>query len=160
MSNTVDASCDKFMPEKKRPNTRKGKCDRPWITPEIKHNISCMFELLKISKQTRLPEDYQIYKSHLNNLTRQKEKAKNDYYREKSELYGSNKSKVWSLVNEITNYKRKCKTNIKSLNVEESLQVITLQMIPKPLVWDFFLQSREKAHFLLSIAVDLGDEAL
>ena len=30
-------------------------------------------------------------------------------------MYGSNKSKVWALVNEITNYKRKTKTNIKSL---------------------------------------------
>ena len=45
----------------------------------------------------------------------QKEKAKNDYYREKSELYVSKKSKVWSLVNEITNYKWKSKTNIKAV---------------------------------------------
>ena len=48
-------------------------------------------------------------------MTHLKEKAKNKYYRDKSELYGNDKSKTWQLVNEIANYKRKNKTNIKTI---------------------------------------------
>ena len=74
-----------------------------------------MYELLRISKLTRLPQDYQNYKTYLNKLTIEKRKAKDDYYRKKSELYGRDKSKTWQLVNEITSYKRKIKTTIKSM---------------------------------------------
>ena len=74
-----------------------------------------MYELLHKSKQTQLPQDYQIYKKYLNKLTNEKAKAKDDYYRKKSELYGKDKSKTWQLVKEITSYKRKTKTTIKSI---------------------------------------------
>ena len=51
----------------------------------------------------------------MNKLTHLKETAKNKYYRDKSELYGNDKSKTWQLVNEIANYKKKTKTNIKTM---------------------------------------------
>ena len=37
------------------------------------------------------------------------------YYRNKAKLYGQDKSKTWQLVNEISNYKRKVKTNVKCI---------------------------------------------
>ena len=74
-----------------------------------------MFKLLHHSKLTQSVEDYEKYKAYLNKLTHLKEKAKNKYYREKSELYGNNKSRTWQLVNEITNYKRKKSKAIKGM---------------------------------------------
>ena len=74
-----------------------------------------MFELLSICKRSRLPCDFQKYKSHLKILDKVKIKAENNYYREKSELYGRDRSKTWRLVNEITSYKKKKSTIIKSL---------------------------------------------
>ena len=52
------------------------------------------------------------YTTHLNLLTNLKKKAEIKYYADKAKLYGSDKSKTWQLVNEITNYKRKQKTSI------------------------------------------------
>jgi hypothetical protein len=114
ITHTYQASIDEFMPLKKRKNNLVGKPDdRPWITADLKASISHMFELLRISKESRSPHDYEIYKKYLNKLTHLKEKAKNKYYRDKSELYGNDKSKAWQLVNDIANYKKKKKTPVK-----------------------------------------------
>ena len=116
VTETCQASIYKFMPEVKESKAQKSKPDRPWINLELKTKISHMYELLRISKETRLPQDYQNYKIYLNKLTMEKTKARNEYYRKKSELYGRDKSKTWQLVNEITSYKRKTKTTtIKSM---------------------------------------------
>ena len=74
-----------------------------------------MYELLTICKRSRSLEDYLKYKSHLRILDKVKIKAENEYYKRKSELYGRDKSKTWRLINEITNYKKKKSTLIKSL---------------------------------------------
>ena len=66
-------------------------------------------------------KDESIY---LNKLTHLKEKAKNKYYRDKSELYGNDKSKAWQLVNDIANYKKKTKTNVKNM-VDENGNKLT-----------------------------------
>ena len=95
------------MPLKKRKSNQKRKPDRPWITPGIKSSITKMYELLSICKRSRLPEDFQKYKSYLRILDKVKTKAENNYYMEKSRLYGQDKSKTWRLINEITSYKRK-----------------------------------------------------
>ena len=125
IANSYQVSIDKFMPLKKRKNNRVGKPDdRPWITAGFKTSISRMFELLRISKQSQSSQDYENYKKYLNKLTHLKKKAKNKYYRDKSELYGNDKSKVWQLVNEIANYKRKNKTNIKSIIDGKGIKLI------------------------------------
>ena len=81
ITHTYQASIDEFMPLKRRKNNRVGKPDdRPWITAGLKASISHMFELLRISKESRSPHDYEIYKKYLNKLTHLKEKAKDKYY--------------------------------------------------------------------------------
>ena len=92
ITNSYRETIDKFMPFKKRKKNQKRKPDRPWITSGIKASITKMFELLSICKRSRLPEDFQKYKSHLKILDKVKAKAANDYYREKSELYGQIKN--------------------------------------------------------------------
>ena len=64
------------------------------------------------------------YKSHLRILDKVKIKAENEYYKQKSELYGRDKSKTWRLINEITNYKKKKSTIIKSI-VDKTGQLLT-----------------------------------
>ena len=73
------------------------------------------FQLLRESRKTQLSEDYEKYKLFRNKLTHLKTKAKDKYYRDKSELYGRDISKIWQLVNEVTNYKIKNKTTIQSM---------------------------------------------
>ena len=65
-----------------------------------------------MEKKTKLTSDWLKYTKHLNLLTHLKKKAEIMYYRNKAKLYGQDKSKTWQLVNEISNYKRKVKTNI------------------------------------------------
>ena len=116
ITNTYQGVIDKLMPLKRKPYKKlKEEPDCPWLTAGLKISIKTMFRLLHHSKLTRSAEDYEKYKTYLNKLTRLKEKAKDKYYREKSELYGNNKSKTWQLVNEITSYKRKKVRAIKSM---------------------------------------------
>ena len=92
ITHTYQATIDEFMPLKRRKNNCVSKPDdRPWITAGFKASISHMFELLLISKQSQSLHDYEIYKKYLNRLTHLKEKARNKYYRDKSELYGKSK---------------------------------------------------------------------
>ena len=90
----------------------------------IKASIKKMYELLSICKRSRLPCDFQKYKSHIKILDKVKIQAENNYYREKSELYGRDRSKTWRLVNEITSYKKKKSTIIKSL-IDKNGQQLT-----------------------------------
>ena len=83
-----------------------------------------MYELLTICKRSRSLEDYLKYKSHLRILDKVKIKAENEYYKRKSELYGRDKSKTWRLINEITNYKKKKSTIIKSI-IDKTGQLLT-----------------------------------
>ena len=74
-----------------------------------------MYELLRISKQSGLLEDYCKYKTYLNKLTSLKRIARNNYWKNETRLYGQNKAKIWQFVNQITHFKRKSPTSIKSL---------------------------------------------
>ena len=74
-----------------------------------------MYELLRKSNQSGLSEDYCRYKTYLNKLTSLKRKAKNDYWKNQTKVYGQNKAKIWQFVNRITHFKRKSSTSIKSL---------------------------------------------
>ena len=73
------------------------------------------FKLLAISKFSNDPKDYAEYKRYLNYFTNLKKKLRLDYYREKAELYGHDRAKMWRLVNEISNRKRKNPNFIKCL---------------------------------------------
>ncbi len=89
--------------------------DKPWITAGFKVSINKKWSLFHKWRKTKLPADWIKYTKHLNLLTHLKKKAEILYYRNKAKLYGQDKSKTWQLVNEISNYKRKEKTNIKCI---------------------------------------------
>ena len=91
ITNSYQAAIDKFMPLRKRKKNQKRKRHKPWITLGIKASITKMYELLSTCKRSRLPSDFQKYKSHLKVLDKVKIQAENNYYREKSELYGQDK---------------------------------------------------------------------
>ena len=55
-------------------------------------------------------------------LTRVKMKAKEKFYTELAIRYGNNKSKIWRMINDLTN-KKKSKTSIKSLIDSEGNEV-------------------------------------
>ena len=65
--------------------------------------------------QSGLLEDYCKYKTFLNKLTSLKRIARNNYWKNETRLYGQNKAKIWQFVNQITHFKRKSPTSIKSL---------------------------------------------
>ena len=73
-------------------------------------------------KKAKLLPDWLNYTKHLNLLTHLKKKAEIMYYRNKAKLYGQDKSKTWQLVNEISNYKRKVKTNIKCIIDKDGIE--------------------------------------
>ena len=89
--------------------------DKPWITSGFKVSINKKWSLFHKWKKSKMPEDWLKYTKHLNLLTHLKKKAEILYYRNKAKLYGQDKSKTWQLVNEISNYKRKVKTNVKCI---------------------------------------------
>ena len=81
INSTYKDTIGKFMPLKKCPKNPKIKKDRPWLTPGLKISISKMYELLRISKQTGLPEDSFKYTTYTNKLTSLKRKARNNYWK-------------------------------------------------------------------------------
>ena len=58
------------------------------------------------------------YKSYRNILRNIKRKAYEQYYREKLDKYGHDKSKTWGLINEISKHSRRKKASIKCLKSE------------------------------------------
>ena len=103
------------MPEKERPVNPKYKVDRPWISSGLKTSIKKKFELLRISHKSGLLEDNYKYRYYANKMTELIRESRNSYYYEQTRLYGTDKAKIWQLVNKISNFKRKTSTSIKSL---------------------------------------------
>ena len=116
LKGVYDVINNKHMPVRERRKNPNGKSDRPWITTGLKASIAKKYELLRISKQTGLSEDYDRYKAHRNKLTSLISICRNDYYLEKSTLYGQDKARTWQLVKEIMNFKRKSSKTIKVLS--------------------------------------------
>ena len=102
----------------------KSKSDRPWITAGLKASITKKYELLRTSKQTGSCVDYDRYKVHRNKLTDLISISRDNYYLEKSTLYGQDKARTWQLVKEIMNLKKKSSKTIKVL-VDKSGKKLT-----------------------------------
>ena len=71
------------------------------------------------------------YKSYRDILTKLKIKAQQNYYSELAVRYGNNKSKIWRLINEISNRKRKMKNNIKVLVDKDGRKLTEPTLITK-----------------------------
>ena len=106
---------DKHMPLRKLSKKQNVRYDKPWITSGFKVSLKKNKELQAIYNKTKCPIDEMRYKSYRNKLAHLKDKARKKYYKDKSALYGQDKSKAWQLINEIANRKRKKGSSIKSI---------------------------------------------
>ena len=67
--------------------------------------------------------DHQKYKTYLKIFTSVKDKARDLYYREKAALYSQDKSKTWSLINELSKRKRKKQTFVKRICIKPGQKI-------------------------------------
>ena len=120
---------NKFMPLKKLPTKEIRAFIKPWITKGLKVSIKKKNNLFHISKQINDKKFSDEYKSYRNLLTLLKKKSHDNYYREKLNLYGQNKSKTWKIINEITKRKKIRKCNIKYIVNENGSTLCDTQSI-------------------------------
>ena len=106
---------EKYMPIRTFSRKQKRFFHKPWISKGIKVSIRTKNNLFKKSKTTNAPGDAEKYKIYRTILTRIKLRAKHNYYSELAFRYGNTKSKMWQLVNEISNRKRKVNKGIRAI---------------------------------------------
>ena len=93
------------------------KCpSKPWFTKGLAISSDTKNSLFEKAVTTKILHDWNFYKKYLNIFTKTKKMAYYLYYREKAILYGHNKGKVWKLINEISNRKRKKSKSIKCIH--------------------------------------------
>ena len=90
--------------------SRKEKClsDKPWITRGILKSIKTKNKLFKKyfkSKQGISNDKEVLYKKYLNKLTHVKNLAKRNYCESIIKNNNKNSSQIWSVINEIVDYK-------------------------------------------------------
>ena len=118
--NSYESLVDKYMPLKKLSQNKKKMMLKPWITPGIRKSISVRDKLRKRSIKTNSDEIHNLYKFYRNKITHMKRLSFNNYYKEKLQKSFGNKRKEWETVNQITNYKKRKKTEIHSLKGENN----------------------------------------
>ena len=106
---------DKYMPLKKLSKKKQKREDKPWMTAGLKTSRKKKFELLAISNLSNDAAHYQEYKKYLNTYTNLKKESRHKYYRDRAAEYGHNKAKMWMLINEIANRKRKSALSLKCI---------------------------------------------
>ena len=117
---TYESLIDKYMPLKKLSQNKKKMLLKPWITSGIRKSIAVRDKLRKRSIKTKSDEVYKLYKFYRNKITHMKRLSFNTYYKEKLQNSFGNKRKEWEIVNQITRYKKKKKTEINSLKDEKN----------------------------------------
>ena len=115
LTSTYHDLIEKYMPLKKLSRKQKRFSSKPWISKGMKTSIKTKNKLYALSKKTNDPIDIRKYKKFRNILTNIKLRSKYDYYSELAIRYGNNKSKIWRLVNDISNRKRCANNTIKSM---------------------------------------------
>ena len=75
---------------------------KTWITKDILQSIKIQNNLYRLYKSSRNNEDHSKYKAYRNNLTRAKNNAKTEYYRQLLEN-SCDSSKTWKVSNKILN---------------------------------------------------------
>ena len=107
---------NEFMPLHKISRKQKKLPSKPWITMGLKISSDRKDILYNKAINTKSLEDWQFYKKYRNIFTSLKKLAYYLYCREKSILYGNDKSKTWRLINEISNRKKKSYHSVKTVN--------------------------------------------
>ena len=125
ISNTYRYLLDKYMPLQKLSRKERRFFHKPWISKAIKNSIKTKNKLFRKWKRKNNTKSEAEYKSYRNILRNIKRKAYEQYYREKIEKYGHDKSKTWGLINEISKRSRRKKASIKCLKSENGSKVNT-----------------------------------
>ena len=116
--NSYESLIDKYMPLKKLSQKKKKMLLKPWITSGIRKSISVRDKLRKRSIKTKSHEVHTLYKFYRNKITHMKRLSFNNYYKQKLQRCFGNKKKEWETVNQITNYKKKKRSEIHTLKGE------------------------------------------
>ena len=99
---------DKHAPKRLMSRKEKRLSDKPWITRGILKSIKTKNKLFKKyfkSKQGISNDKKVLYKKYLNKLTHVKNLAKRNYYESIIKNNNKNPSQIWSVINEIVDYK-------------------------------------------------------
>ena len=95
---------------------RKSFLGKPWLTKGLKISIKTKSKLHKIHLKRNDQESTQKYKMFCTLLNRLKRRSKNNYYVGLALKYGNDKTKIWNLINEISNRRKTSRKNVNSLN--------------------------------------------
>ena len=115
ISEAYQTLVEKYMPLKKLSKKKQNHHRKPWMTTGLRISSATKNDLLAIWHSTGDPEDIKKYKNYLNIFTKTKKKARQNYYRNKADLYRHDKAKTWMLINEISKRKKKSRNSIKFL---------------------------------------------
>ena len=113
MHGSYDILIDKYMPKTKLSRREKKFNEKPWITKGLKISIAKKNELYKQSKLD--PLKITEYKTYSNLLIKLKTKAHDDFDKKRISDHGHNKRKVWQIINERINRKKRQRTSIKCI---------------------------------------------
>ena len=112
---------DKYMPLKKLSQNKKKMLLKPWITSGIRKSIATRDKLRKKSIKNKSDEIDKLYKFYRNKITHVKRLSFNNHYNKKLQNSFGNKRKEWEIVNQITAYKKKKKSEIHTLKGENGV---------------------------------------
>ena len=118
---TYESLINKYMPLKKLSQNKKKMLMKPWITSGIRKSIVVRDKLRKKSIKKKSDEIHELYKYYRNKITHMKRLSFNNYYKEKLQKISGNKRKEWEIVNQITAYKKKKKSEIHVLKGENDV---------------------------------------
>lgn len=110
---------NKHMPLELMSNNEKKSLIKPWITKGLQKSIKIRDKLRKNGMENRSGPSYSLYKKYRNMITHTKNISFNSYYIDKFSQIIGDKKREWEYVNEITNYKKRKKTEITILRDEE-----------------------------------------
>ena len=118
----VQAGMNKFIPQKTRKCTKKGRIHEPWITKGIKKSMVKQRVLYKISiSKKATDENRRKYKEYRNHLQRIKRQSKREYYQSKCKEYKKETRRLWTVINDITGRNIKKETMIQTLKVGNTI---------------------------------------
>ena len=99
---------------------RKSFFGKPWLAKGLWISIKTKSKLHNIRLKRNDQESTQKYKIFCTLWNRLKHRSKNNYYVGLALKYGNDKTKVWNLINEISNRRKTLRKNVNSLNNDEN----------------------------------------
>ena len=116
---SYECLADKYMPLTRLSKKKNKNLLKPWISQGIRESIASRNKLRKKSFKSKCDVIHNLYKTYHNMITHLKKISYDNYYKNKLSQSFGNKRKEWEIVNEITRYKSRKKSNIHSLKGDD-----------------------------------------